>query len=178
MSLNKLLGFTIFILIISCKGDDLILDYCEMLDEDQSHVNHDRSDMVKYISDQNLRLSVFKKNFEMIMQKVDESGFPNSSNITTQDESTNGCIDDAVKMIMIHTAQSNPELFFSSKNAKIFKREMDKGNLSRKTIILATNLAVNTIDMCDYLKPRMDYAMKLWGLTGAIYTDNNFIKCN
>ena len=105
----SIIGF--FLLgLIACKEDPIKLDYCKMISEDQSYVNTDKSDMVKFKADKAERHKIFVNNFELIMRKTKQEGFPYVSLNNYQKDS---CKYSAVTMTMIHTAQSNPNVFFS-----------------------------------------------------------------
>ncbi len=160
---------------IACKEEPINLDYCKMISEDQSHVNTDKSDMVKFNADKAERQNKFKKNFELIMQKTEQEGFPFVSlNNYPQDS----CKYWAVSMTLIHTAQSRPNLFFSKKYADIFKSEVDKGNIERRLLEQSSIITAKTMELCDHLKPEIKYALKLWGIKSDIFDEANFIKCN
>jgi hypothetical protein len=159
---------------IACGQEALILDYCKMISEDQSYVNTDKSDMVNFKADKAKRHEIFKKNFDLLMMKTKQAGFPYVSLNNYQQDS---CKYWAVSMTMIHTAQSNPSLFFNKKYAKLFKREMDKGNIEKKLLRQASTITAKTIDLCETIKPNIKYATELWGIDYSIFEEANFIKC-
>ena len=73
----KLLSIGLFLFgLVACKEEPIILDYCKMISEDQSYVNTDKSDMVKFNADKKERHKIFKKNFELIIRKTKQAGFP------------------------------------------------------------------------------------------------------
>ena len=169
----SILGFFL-IALIACNEEPIKLDYCKMISEDQSYVNNDKSDMVKFKVDKAERHKIFKKNFDLIMQKTKQEGFPYISLNNYQKDS---CKERAILMTMIHTAQSNPNIFFSKKYADLFKREIDKGNIEKELLERSSIITAKTIDLCDELKPNIEYATKKWGIDLHIFNEANFIAC-
>ena len=165
---------TLYFGLVACKQEPIELDYCKMIEEDQSYVNNDKSDMVKFNADKSERHKLFAKNFDLIMQKTNHDGFPKTSLTSYPKDS---CKYWAVSMTMIHTAQSNPKLFFGRKCADLFKTEMDKGNIERKLLEQSSIITAKTIDLCEDLKSRIEYATKIWGLESQIFDTANFINC-
>ena len=161
--------------IISCKEDAIILDYCKMFSEDQSHVNTDKSDMVEFNADKAERHKIFKKNFDLIIQKTEQEGFPF---VSLNNYPKDSCKYFAVSATMIHTAQSNPDVFFSKKYADLFKREMDRGNIEKKLLEQSSLFTAKTIDLCNELKPKIEYAINKWGIDSEIFKEAKFINCN
>lgn len=160
--------------LIACHEQSIILDYCKMLSEDQSYVNTDKTEMVKFKADKEERHKIFKRNFELIIKKTNKEGFPY---VSLNNSSIDSCKFWAVSMTMIHTAQSDPDVFFSKKYADLFKRELDKGNLEKRLLEQPSIITAKTIDLCDELKPDIDYAIKLWGIKSDIFDEANFINC-
>ncbi len=167
------IGFFLFGL-IACHEEPINIDYCKMISEDQTYVNTDKSDMVKFKADKEVRHKIFEKNFELIMEKTKQDGFPF---VSLNNYPKDSCKYWAVSMTMIHTAQSNPNLFFSKKYANLFKREMDKGNIEKKLLEEPSIITAKTIDLCVELRPDIEYAVKLWGIKLDIFDEANFIEC-
>jgi hypothetical protein len=167
------LGFFL-IGLVACKENPIQLDYCKMISEDQSFVNTDKSDMKSFQADKAERHKIFKKNFDLIMQKTKQEGFPY---VSLDNYPKDSCKYWAVSMTMIHTAQSNPGVFFSKQYADLFKREMDKGNIEKKLLEQSSMITAKTIDLCDELKPTIEYATKKWGIDSDIFKEANFIQC-
>ena len=161
--------------IIACKEEPIALDYCKMISEDQSYVNTDKSNMVKFKADKVERHKIFKKNFELIMKKTDQDGFPY---ISLNNYPQDSCKYWAVSMTMIHTAQSNPQNFFSKKYVDLIKQEMDKGNIEKKLLKQSSEITARTIELCTKLKPKIEYALNRWELESTIFNEANFVKCN
>ncbi|MEM6316139.1 MAG: hypothetical protein AAF960_00630 [Bacteroidota bacterium] len=167
------IGLLLF-LSLSCKEVQVELDYSKMIAEDQLYVNTDKSDIKKYNADKLKRKAIFKRNFELIIDKTKQSGFPY---VSLENHQLDSCKYWAVSMTMIHTAQSNPELFFSDKYSKIFKAELEKGNLERTLLEQSSIITAKTIDLCEDLKPQMKSAAKLWGVDYSVFEEANFVSC-
>lgn len=161
--------------IIACKEDKITLDYCKMISEDQSYVNNDKSDMTRFNTDKAERRKIFKKNFDLIIQKTKQAGFPYVSLSNYQNDS---CKYWAVSMTMVHTAQTSPDVFFSKKHADLFKSEMDKGNIEKELLERSSIITAKTIDLCDELKPKIEYALNEWQLDSDIFNKAKFITCD
>jgi hypothetical protein len=159
---------------MACKKESVELDFCKMISEDQLYVNNDKSNMEKYNMDKIERHRLFKKNFNLIMLKTKQEGFPSISLSNAQADS---CKFWAVSMTMIHTAQSEPNVFFSKKYVDVFKEEMDKGNLEKELLRRSSITTAMTIDLCEALKPNIKYATKTWDIDPKIFTEAKFITC-
>jgi hypothetical protein len=160
---------------LSCNNEPISLNYCKMIEEDQSFVNTDKTDMNQFNLDKIERHKLFKKNFELLMMKTKQDGFPKVSLNNFKQDS---CKYFAITMTMIHTAQSNPNVFFSEKYANLFKREMDKGNIEKKLLTQSATITAKTIDLCKDIKPDIKFAVELWGIDFSIFNEANFIDCN
>jgi len=160
--------------LFGCKYEPVVLDYCKMISDDQTFVNTDKSDMVKFNADRKKRHKIFKKNFDLIMKKTKQDGFPY---VSLNNYSQDSCKYWAVSMTMIHTAQSNPKLFFSKDYVDLFKTEMNKGNIEKKLLIQSSQITAKTIDLCNNLKPKIKYALDKWELDSMLFDEANFIEC-
>lgn len=134
------------------------LDYCKMLEEDQSHVNNDKSNMEQYRKDSNLRDAIFYKNFQSIIELTLEEGFPDVN--MTKDS----CLNSAVYMTMIHTAQSNPKLFFSNEIVALFKEELKNESLDKQLLNTSTLMGYLSNETEEEIKLMIDVAIKTWNI--------------
>lgn len=160
--------------LLACQEAVVNLDYCKMISEDQSYINTNKTDLVNFEADRTERDEIIKRNFELIMHKTKQEGFPS---ITLNNSPKDSCKHWAVLMTMIHTAQSNPNTFFSKEHADLFKREMDKGNIEKKLLVQSSIITARTIDLCSELKPKIAYATKKWGIDFDIFNKTRFIPC-
>ncbi len=145
-----------------------------MIADDQAFVNTDKSDLERFNSDKLKRRKIFKKNFDLIMDKTRQDGFPF---VSIENYQRDSCKYWAVSMTMIHTAQSNPEVFFSKKYTEIFKSELDKGNIERKLLEQSCIITAKTNELCEELQSNIKYATDLWEIEYSIFDEAKFIKC-
>lgn len=172
----SLATITLFILVLfSCKQDPIYIDYCKMIDDDQSFVNTNKRDLEQYNADKLERHKIFKKNFDMLMRKTAQDGFPY---VALENLPQDSCKYWAVSMTMIHTAQSNPTVFFSKKYADLFKREMDEGNLEEQTLKRSVEITAKTIELCENIKSDIQYAVGVWGIDYSVFDEANFVACD
>lgn len=158
----------------SCQEEPIKLDYCQMIAEDQSFVNPDKSDMDQFNADRAKRRVLIINNFELLMRKTKQTGLPY---VSIGGDSSQTCKHRAVTMTMLHAAQSIPEKFFGKKYAAIFQQEVEKGNLEPELLKISSLLTANTINLCEQLKPEIKAALKLWGLDPAIFANATFVEC-
>lgn len=174
----KLIYFFQFVCVLlcsfGCKENVKDLNYCFIHETDQSFVNTDKSDMVQFEKDKLKRASLIKKNFKDLICFSESFGFPFVEPNTSVLDS---CKYWAVTMTMIHAAQVQPEGFFSEKNTKLFKRELEKGNIRIKLLEQSVIIMVKTKDLCKAMESKIKYALNLWGLESALINDAKFINC-
>ena len=166
--------FIVFSGLQSCNEKVAVLDYCKILTDDQLDVNWDKSDMAKFEADKIKRSNRITNNFELLIRETKENGFPVVSLNFADDEN---CKSRAVTMTMIHIAQINPKLFFSGYYSKLFKLEIDKGNLDKELLKRSCIIAFKTEEICENLKSNIEDAINLWKLELSIMRDTKFVKC-
>lgn len=148
-------------LIASCNRKVIDPPYCEMYKTDQSHVNTDKSNIVQFNTDRNKRISLIEKNFDILIEYSKRFGFPKiEPNLVV----TDSCKYWAVTMTMIHTAQINPELFFSKKMVAFFNKELERGNLQRSLLKQCIEITHLTTTPTEDLTSTIDRASLEWGL--------------
>ena len=54
---------------------------------------------------------------------------------------------------------------------------MDRGNIEQKLLEKSSIITAKTIDLCNELKPKIEYATRKWGIDSSIFDEANFIKC-
>jgi len=172
----KLIYFFQFICVLSClfgcRENVKDLDYCFIHETDQSFVNTDKSDMVQFQEDKLKRASLIKKNFKDLIYYSESYEFPFVEPNTSVLDS---CKYWAVTMTMIHAAQVQPEEFFSEKNVKLFKKELEKGNIRIELLEQSVIIMVKTKDISKTLEPKIKNALNEWGLESDLINDANFI---
>lgn len=175
MKTSQLFFVFLLLLQLSCSEEKIVLDYCTMIAEDQLHVNQDKSDMDRFNADRKKRHKIFEKNFDLLMQKTRQDGFPF---VSLQTYAADSCKYWAVTMTMLHTAQSDPAKFFSKKYARIFQAELNKGNIEKSLLEKSCTLTANTIALCEDLKPDIRRSVEMWGVDFAVFEVADFVKCD
>ena len=175
MSVLKSLVCFFFILNISCNEKQIEIDYCKMLERDQSFVNNDKSNIEEFNSDKAKRAVLINQNFELLIKKTKQSGFPNIQNNQTLKDS---CLERAVTITMIHKSQIDPDQFYGKSMVKLFKNELEKGNLDNEILKKSCLITAMTTDLCENLRPRMKSALALWKLDKELLGKAKFISCD
>ena len=139
------------------------LDYCKMLEEDQSFLDNSEE-----------RNKIFEKNFNQILEKTRKEGFPT---VSFKDSKTDSCKYWSVTATLIHIVQSKPELLFDQEVIELFKKEMDKGNMDNDLLIPAFKISSKTREFCDTLKSKIEYSTNLWGLNSSLIKEIKYKEC-
>ena len=174
LSLNGIIYLIFFSSLISCNEKSIDLDYCKMLSDDQSNVNWDKSNMMKFDDDKIKRNKKIINNFKLLIDESKINGFPR---VNLDFSSPDSCKNRAVTMTMIHIAQINPNLFFGDKYSKLFKTEIDKGNLDKELLRRSSIVCFRTEEICEFLKPKIEIALNLWDIHSSILKHAKFVKC-
>lgn len=88
------------------------------------------------------------------------------------------CQNRAITMTMIHIAQSEPDQFYGSEVASLFKAELTNGNLDKDILIRSSIVAAKTMEFCNDSRLTINRALELWGLDNNIFEEAKFIDCN
>lgn len=151
--------FFFVILAYGChRGSPSELPYCSMNSRDQSFVNNNKKDIEKYNKDREKRLRLIEENYEMLMGYARRNGFPYIDFSTQESDS---CKFWAVTMTMLHAAQGIPS-FYSEKSIRFFKKEMDKGNITKQ--LLEQCLIVADRTTTDF-EAEIKRASEAWGVS-------------
>lgn len=120
-------------------------DYCNLLQQDQTHVNYDESDP-DYLKDKSIRYSIFQSNFKEIIDYVDAKGFPL---IDLKMANRDSCMYKAITSTFIHIAQSDIRTFYKPRIKKLLKKEI-KNNRQLKSLLAKSILVMlNTKIICS-----------------------------
>ena len=134
------------------------LDFCRMLQEDQSHYCDDDSTHEDSCKKQNkIRMEVFKKNFRAIIACTKQYGFPNEKNY--KDDT---CVHGLTLITFIHIAQTYPAMLFNRTTINLLKKELERKNLNdtilHTAILFYTHVGNPTIQC----KSMVELALKEW----------------
>ena len=131
-----LILLNLILIFLSCKNSDtdskIELDYCKMLELDQSYVNSDTTDRVKQNSDRLKRHNLIKNNFKDLIQYSSQNGFPEMGSLKAT--GIDSCRNWAVFITIFHIGQIEPKLLFEDETINVFKNEIENGNLKSSSI--------------------------------------------
>jgi hypothetical protein len=88
-------------LLAGCKTAEL--DYCRMLELDQSHVNSDTTNMVKFEADRTKRIELIKDNFKELIEYSKNNRFPEMGKLDAS--GVDSCRNWAVFITCFHIGQ-------------------------------------------------------------------------
>ncbi len=162
--------------IFSCSPNKpLAMDYCEMLQRDQSFVDREETDPAKRERNHLKRQQLFIENYEQIIQCTKREGFPKVRFAHLPQDS---CKYWAVTMTLIHTAQTKPEIFFGDESISLFNQQIKKGNLEPEVLAPAFRVSFTTNEFCDDLEESIRKAIKIWGMESYLNKEPKFKKCD
>lgn len=151
MKVAKMNCIAAFSLLLLCRCNMAELqppNYCQMLSNDQTHVNYDKSD-ANYLSDKAKRHEIFRNNFFEIMKYASKEGFPQ---INVKQPAPDSCMQRAITITFIHIAQSDVTIFFNRKIKRLLQQEIKKGNLPPNLIAKSIAIMLRTNELCRQTK--------------------------
>jgi len=163
------------LILFHCKNQKIELDFCKIVELDQSFVSKDKSNMAKFESDRRNRRKLFKKNFEELIVLAKGSGFPNADLIN---EPKDTCISYAITLTLIHIAQSKPDLLFNKETIDLLGKELENGNLNSRDLAPAYQMSIMTTEFCNALKDKIEYASEVWGFDKKLIGKAKFKNCS
>lgn len=146
------------------------LDYCSMLDNDSKYVNYDKNSK-NYLSDKKNRYSIFKYNYENIIELSKSNGFPDLWAIESELDT---CKRAAIRVTFIHIAQSDINLFY--KYEHFFKKEIEKGNMPIDLIGYGINVMLHTNELCEEEEKNLKNFLKRMDLENYQQVDKTLIE--
>ncbi len=141
----------ISLLSISCNNEKPNLDYCTMLDNDQSHINSDKNSPT-YQSDREKRNDIYLENFNQIIEYSKKYGFPQ---IERKQAMSDSCKYKTISATFVHIAQSNINQFFIEEVKSFFLVESKKNTELKKIIGQSIIVTLNTNDLCELNKGQL-----------------------
>ncbi|HMR86644.1 MAG TPA: hypothetical protein PKD51_00745 [Saprospiraceae bacterium] len=170
-----IISFSIIAVCWSCKLNKKVdLDYCNMLEKDQSHMNEGVTDPDKRKENTSLRNKGFEENFQQILELTKQQGFPN---VSFEDLPKDSCKYWAVTATLIHMAQTKPEVFFSEEITTLFKEEINKGNLDSDDLTPAYRISFTSNKFCQNLEASINHAIQTLGMETYLNGSPTFKKC-
>ena len=154
-----------------CTQETRVIDYCQMIERDQSYTNPDE---IRADDDWMKREAIFLENFDILITETRKSGFPH---IETKASGVDSCRYWAVIMTLVHMAQAHPELLFTQEIMELFKSEVEKGNLTAVALTPLFKISFVTNEFCEELKEKINQALQEWGVSGYINSQPRYKKC-
>lgn len=172
-----ILSLIIFILLKNCtpiKSKEL--DYCKMLERDQSYVSFDTTaSKERILSANNKREQIFKENFNLIIQHSKINGFPEMGSLKTS--GIDSCRNWVVFITLFHIGQSQPELFFEVETRQIIEKEIKEGRLESGALFAPLREGFLNFEFCKNQKDDIYEALDHWGLKATQLPTIKFTDC-
>jgi len=161
---------------VSCKDvKDQPIDYCQMLEHDQSYTSTGTEDSLVRESNRQKRIQLFEANYETILREIESNHFPDLSIKTTTQDS---CRFWAITMTFIHMAQTRPEVLFSEKSRKMMAQEILEGHLQPEDIVPAFRVTFGHKEFCSDLRESIEQAILAWKVGDMINAEPTYVACN
>ena len=111
------------VVILGCKKASLNqIDFCKMLELDQSYVPNEETTMEEAMLNSQKREKIFKDNFKQLIEYSKQNGFPQIGSLKTTD--LDSCKNWAIALTFFHVGQSQPKLFFEKKQPNCLKERL------------------------------------------------------
>ncbi len=165
----------ISLFLIGCSTNEpLVLDYCAMLERDQTTPDKNETDTLlrRQILDQ--RRQSFVENFELLLAETKQNGFPFLDQETQQSDS---CKYWAVTATLIHMGQAHPHKIFTREVIDLFANEMNEGRVTSGTLFPAFSVSFVTKEFCDTLENKINLALDNWKIDRDKLRTPRFKKC-
>ena len=167
-----LFGLLLFIL-HSCQVNEL--DYCKMLELDQSYVNLDTSDRVKFEADRMKREELINKNFKDLIEYSKLNQFPEMGRLDVT--GIDSCRNWAVFITCFHIGQIEPKLFFEDETIEVLTREIERGNLKGSALFTSFIEGFRNHQFCTNQKDMIYKTLKSWEINVEELPKIRFIDC-
>ncbi len=173
--MNKTFGIfaVVIILIIGCQSKEL--DYCKMLELDQSYVNTDTTDMVKMEIDRRKRKELIKNNFHELIDYAKNNGFPEMGKLDVS--GIDSCRNWAVFITCFHIGQIEPQLFFEDETIEVLTKEIEKGNLKSSSLFTSFREGFRSHEFCETQKDVIRRTLQNWQIEIEKLPEIRYKKC-
>ncbi len=168
-------GISIIVLLtlFGCQSKEL--DYCKMLELDQSHVNTNTSDAIKVASDRNKRKELIKENFKDLIDYAKTNRFPEMGRLDAS--GIDSCRNWAVFITCFHIGQIEPQLFFEDETIKVLTREIQNGTLEGSSLFTSFREGFKNHEFCNSQKEVIYSALQNWQINIDELPEIRFRKC-
>lgn len=174
--INKTLGILsigIF-LIVGCHSKEL--DYCKMLELDQSHINTDTTDMAKVEIDRKKRKELIKNNFKELIDYAKYNRFPEMGKLNVS--GIDSCRNWAVFITCFHIGQIEPQLFFEDETIKVLTKEIENGNLNSSSLFTSFREGFRNHEFCESKKDIIQSTLEKWEIEVEKLPAIKYKDCN
>ncbi len=166
------LSFVTF-LIIGCQSKEL--DYCKMLELDQSHVNMDTTDRAQIEVDRRKRKELIKHNFKKLIEYSKHNRFPEMGKLDVT--GIDSCRNWAVFITCYHIGQIEPQLFFEHETIEILTKEIENGNLESNSLFTSFREGFTNHEFCKSEKDLIESTLKTWKIEIEELPKIKYKKC-
>lgn len=171
---TKYLMILVATIFLGCHQNDKI-DYCKMLERDQSFVNRDTTDMIRLEADRAMRHELIKNNFRQLIEYSRQNGFPEMGKLNVS--GLDSCRNWAVFMTIFHIGQIEPNLFFEDETVSLIKNEIENGNLKSSSIFTSLREGFNGHEFCESRRDEIYSALDSWDIPIDELPSIRFKKC-
>lgn len=166
----------IILTIISCKDSSpKEIDFCRMLELDQSYTDSDSINKEKFNLNKKKRHKLIKDNFNQLIQYSKQSGFPEMGSLQTT--GLDSCRNWAVMITLFHIGQIQPKLFFENGTKQLFEKEISEGRLKSGSLFPPLREGFRSHDFCIDNKESILAALESWQLNLDDLPDIKFVNC-
>jgi hypothetical protein len=159
-SINQVLGILTIILFLLTGCKDKELDYCKMLELDQSYVNLETPDMENLEANREKRKMLIKNNFKDLIDYADRNRFPEMGKLDVS--GVDSCRNWVVFITCFHIGQIEPQLFFEDKTVEVLTREIERGNLKSSSLFTSFIEGFKSHEFCESKKDIIYGALETW----------------
>lgn len=145
------------------------IDFCKMLNRDQSHISTNKSDK-NHHKEKAIRINILNENFDLLIQYIKQNGLPK-----IEDYIQDSCLDEALQITLIHTAQINQKGFFNRENVLLLKDQIKEGKLDKELLKRAIIVMLVTSKVCNQYQNDILYAIETWDLHNEIYNKKRLL---
>ncbi|MCB9311011.1 MAG: hypothetical protein H6567_13215 [Lewinellaceae bacterium] len=171
--ISGILSIVIFLL-MGCQSKEL--DYCKMLELDQSHVCMDTTDMIKFQAERTIRHELIKNNFKELIEYADKNRFPEMGKLDVS--GIDSCRNWAVFITCFHIGQIEPQLFFEEKTIEVLTREIEKGNLESSSLFTSFREGFRNHEFCKSQEEIIQSTLEKWEININELPEVRYKKCS
>lgn len=159
--------------LVGCQKKEL--DFCQMLELDQSHVNYDRSDTIKMKNDRKIRKELIKNNFKDLIEYAKYNSFPEMGEFDVT--GVDSCRNWAVFLTCFHIGQTAPHLYFEEETIEVLTREIEKGNLEGSSLFTSFREGFRSHEFCESQKDLIQNTLASWEINIDELPEIRYKKC-